>query len=180
MCQRHLLDKIKASLLLWRVIQSSNSALLTALFLRSVILTPTTSCVVVVYTWIYYCGLLERLLKIQDLSGPSPIVKISPAIVGHQIHCKVDFSVFCSNVEFEGGGFSRLKPGFQHCLQILKCWAICKRGQYWSRRLNPLTRATQNLAILISSTSAPLISPSPIDHRLTCATDVQNIQRCSN
>ena len=77
-------------------------------------------------------------------------------------------------------GSSKLDPGFFGAvLQIRKKSAVCKRGWYWSR-LSPLARATQNLAILISSTSAPLISPSPIDHRLTCATDVQNIQRCSN
>ena len=86
--------------------------------------------------------------------------------------------MFCSNAEFRRGVF-QTETWTWHCLQILKCSTICKRGWYWSR-LNPLARATQNLAILISSTSAPLISPSPIDHRLTCATDVQNIQRCSN
>ena len=86
MCKRHLLDKIRAALLFRRVNQSSNSALLTALFLRSLILTPTTSCVVVVYTWICYCGLLESKLRIQDLSGPSPLVKISPASILQLCH----------------------------------------------------------------------------------------------
>ena len=94
-------------------------------------------------------------------------------------HCKVDVLVFCFKVRFKGVIQTETWI-FWRCFANPKKSAVCKTGWYWSRRLNPLARATQNLAILISSTSAPLISPSPIDHRLTCATDVQNIQRCSN